>query len=168
MGLAVAVLVVPATASSVAARGERQLRGAVLDNHNDARARHGVQPLRWDQSLADSAMTHAQYMARTGRYHHDKTPGRRTYQGENIWRGQKGMWSYEVIVGTMTDEVRHFRAGTFPHVSRSGSWHDVGHYTQIVWPSTTHVGCAMASSATTDYFVCRYSPPGNKDGVRLS
>ncbi|MBW0144770.1 CAP domain-containing protein [Sphingomicrobium clamense] len=168
MGLAVVAMVAPATASSTAARGEKQLRAAVLDNHNRARAQHGVRPLAWDNRLAASAMEHARYMARTGRYHHDRTPGRRKYQGENMWRGQRGLFSYEIIVGTMTDEVRHFRAGTFPHVSRSGSWHDVGHYTQIVWPSTTHVGCAMASSATTDYFVCRYSPPGNKDGVRLS
>lgn len=167
IGLALCATVVPASAELNVTRGERHLRNAVLENHNRARADHGVAPLHWDKALADSAYAHAQYMARTGRYGHDKTPGRRKYQGENIWRGQRGMWSYDVIVGTMTDEARYFRRGTFPSVSRSGSWHDVGHYTQIVWPSTTHVGCAMASSATTDYFVCRYSPPGNKDGVRL-
>ena len=44
----------------------------------------------------------------------------------------------------------------------------MAHYTQIVWPTTTEVGCALASSATTDYFVCRYAPTGNKDGVYLA
>jgi hypothetical protein len=44
----------------------------------------------------------------------------------------------------------------------------VAHYTQIVWPTTTEVGCALASSATTDYFVCRYAPTGNKDGMFLA
>jgi hypothetical protein len=49
-----------------------------------------------------------------------------------------------------------------------------GHYTQVVWADTTHVGCgyAVCSSATspfdppydvyTWYFVvCQYDPPGN-------
>ena len=56
----------------------------------------------------------------------------------------------------------------FPDNSRTGEWRDVAHYTQIVWPATTQVGCALASSATTDYLVCRYAPAGNKDGVFLA
>jgi hypothetical protein len=72
------------------------------------------------------------------------------------------------MIGTMVAEERVFRPGTFPDVSTTGEWHDVAHYTQIVWPSTTHVGCAVASSTTTDYFVCRYSPTGNKDGLFMA
>ena len=85
--------------------------------------------------------------------------------GENLWRGQRGLFSYDVMVGVMVEEARHFRPGAFPNNSATGNWSDVAHYTQIVWPTTTAVGCALASSATTDYFVCRYSPTGNKDGV---
>jgi len=107
-------------------------------------------------------------MARTGIYGHDQTPGRRKKQGENLWRGQRGVFSYDVMIGTMVAEEQVFRPGTFPDVSRTGEWHDVAHYTQIVWPATTHVGCAVASSATTDYFVCRYSPTGNKDGLFMA
>jgi hypothetical protein len=33
----------------------------------------------------------------------------------------------------------------------------------MVWPTTTHVGCAIFA-ADWDYLICRYSPPGNKDG----
>jgi hypothetical protein len=57
-----------------------------------------------------------------------------------------------------------FQRGVFPAVSRTGNWEDVGHYTQIVWPTTTRVGCAIASTSRTDYLVCRYSPAGNIDG----
>ena len=55
------------------------------------------------------------------------------------------------------------RPGIFPAVSSSGNWEDVAHYTQMVWPTTTHVGCALYQ-ADWDYLICRYSPPGNIDG----
>jgi hypothetical protein len=68
------------------------------------------------------------------------------------------------MVGNWASERRYFVPGTFPNNSRSGNWEDIGHYTQMIWPTTTHVGCALASNATTDYLVCRYSPAGNVDG----
>jgi len=149
-------------------RGLQLMRATVLAAHNEARSRFGVAPLGWSQELAAGALAHAQYMARTGIYGHDQTPGRRKKAGENMWRGTRGAFSYDVMVGVMIDEARHFRPGAFPANSRTGNWLDVAHYTQIVWPTTTEVGCALASSATTDYFVCRYAPTGNKDGVFLA
>jgi uncharacterized protein YkwD len=170
------IAAVPAAAATLpnpnwpkpADRGDTQLRGAVLNLHNQARRQFGVAPVAWNDVLAAEAMRHAQYMAQTGIYRHDNTPGRRKKMGENLWRGQRGQFSYEAMVGVMIGEARHFRPGTFPNNSRTGSWNDVAHYTQVVWPTTTEVGCALASSVTTDYFVCRYSPTGNKDGVYLS
>lgn len=149
-------------------RGEGMLRGSVLRLHNQARRDFGVAPVQWSDELAAGAMAHAQYMASTGIYGHDRTPGRRKKSGENLWRGQRGLFAYEVMVQVMVDEARLFQPGAFPANSRTGNWSDVAHYTQIVWPTTTHVGCALASSATTDYFVCRYSPTGNKDGFYLA
>ena len=149
-------------------RGPALLRQVVLDAHNAARSRFGVAPVAWSDQLASEAMGHAAYMAQTGIYGHDQTPGRRKKQGENLWRGQRGACSYDTMVGQMVDEARYFRPGVFPDNSSTGEWHDVAHYTQIVWPSTTEVGCAVASSVTTDYFVCRYAPVGNKDGLFLA
>jgi hypothetical protein len=153
---------------NAADRGEMQLQRTALGAHNAARQRFGVEPLAWSPELAAEARQHAQYMASSGIYGHDQTPGRRKKQGENLWRGQRGLFSYDVMVGVMVDEARHFRPGAFPNNSATGNWSDVAHYTQIVWPTTTEVGCALASSATTDYFVCRYAPTGNKDGVILA
>jgi hypothetical protein len=149
-------------------RSELLLRQTVLNAHNLARDRFGVPALAWSDELAADAMAHAQYMAQTGIYGHDQTPGRRKKAGENLWRGQRGLFSYDVIIGVMIDEARNFRPGVFPDNSRTGDWSQVAHYTQIVWPTTTEVGCALASSATTDYFVCRYAPTGNKDGFQLA
>ena len=149
-------------------RGPEVLRASVLRAHNAARSQFGVGPVRWSDELAAGAMAHAQYMAATGIYGHDQTPGRRKKAGENLWRGQRGVFSYDVMMGVMVEEARYFRPGAFPDNSRTGEWHDVAHYTQIVWPTTTEVGCALASSPTTDYFVCRYAPTGNKDGFVLA
>src|SRR4030095_7163398 len=149
-------------------RGEQLLRNSVLSLHNQARREFGVAPLEWSDELAAGALSHAQYMAATGVYGHDQTAGRRKKFGENLWRGQRGLFAYDVMVQVMVDEARNFRPGAFPNNSVNGDWHSVAHYTQIVWPTTTQVGCALASSATTDYFVCRYAPTGNKDGFYLS
>ena len=151
-----------------ASRGDMLLRQSVLGAHNQARGQFGVAPLAWSDDLARDAMAHAQFMARTGIYGHDQTPGRRKKSGENLWRGPRGVFSYDIMIGVMIDEAKHFRPGVFPNISRTGVWNDVAHYTQIVWPTTTNVGCALASSATSDYFVCRYSPTGNKDGFELA
>lgn len=170
------VIAAPAAAATLpspnwpapADRGTSILRQSVLRLHNQARGQFGVAPVQWSDELAAGAMAHAQYMAATGVYGHDRTPGRRKKSGENLWRGARGVFAYDVMVQVMVDEARLFRAGAFPDISANGDWQAVAHYTQIVWPTTTHVGCALASSSTTDYFVCRYSPTGNKDGVYLA
>ncbi len=41
-----------------------------------------------------------------------------------------------------------------------------GHYTQIVWRSTTPVGCATKVCPPWQLWVCNYSPPGNYLGQR--
>jgi hypothetical protein len=61
---------------------------------------------------------------------------------------------------------RQFGCMSFPAASRTGRWEDVAHFTQMVWPTTTRVGCAIFS-ADWDYLICRYSPPGNIDGKPL-
>ena len=164
--LTLLLLALPSSLSAfpLAPRSEKLLREAVLDSHNRERARHGVAPVAWSEVLADHAATYAARLARSGVLRHDPTPGRRRVEGENLWAGSRDLFSYRVILSTMTDEGRLFRPGRFPDVSRTGDWSAVGHYSQIIWPTTVAVGCAMASNADHDFLVCRYGPPGNKDG----
>jgi len=81
--------------------------------------------------------------------------------------GTRGAFSPEQMVAGWLSERNDFRPGVFPAVSRSGNWFKVGHYSQILWPTTTRVGCAIQSSRAWDFLVCRYSPPGNIDGRRV-
>ena len=138
----------------------------LLAAHNMERARLGVAPLVWDPALAASAASYGPALARMGRLQHSPKairPGQR----ENLWMGTRGAFSPEQMVGTWVAEKRWYSGGVFPNVSRTGRWHDVAHYTTLVWRSTTRVGCAIHSTPQYDYLICRYSPPGNIDGRRV-
>lgn len=140
-----------------------QFPARVLAAHNATRAQAGVQPLQWDPVLGEAAATYALELALTNTFHHSDRRARRGI-GENLWMGTHGAFSYEAMVSGWSSERRYFVPGVFPAVSRSGRWEDVGHYTQMVWPTTTRVGCAVASNATNDFLVCRYASAGNIDG----
>lgn len=81
--------------------------------------------------------------------------------------GTRDRFSVESMFGGWAREKRLFRPGVFPSVSRNGRWSEVAHYTQIVWPGTARVGCAVHRAPGWDYLICRYSPPGNVIGQRV-
>ena len=148
-------------------RGANLLRSTMIAAHNQARRQYGVGPLVWDEALARDAAVWAARLARTNRFEHDRQAGRNPRQGENLFEGTRGAYSYADMIGLLIDERRYFKPGRFPDVSRTGSvWH-AGHYTQIIWPTSRRVGCATASSRSNDYLVCRYLPAGNVYGTIL-
>ena len=139
----------------------------MIAGHNEARRRYGVPPLVWDEALARDAAVHAQRLARTSRFEHARQGGRIPRQGENLFMGTRGAYSYADMIRLLVEERRYFRPGRFPNVSRTGNWSQVGHYTQIIWPTSQRVGCATASNRANDYLVCRYFPAGNIVGTLL-
>lgn len=49
----------------------------------------------------------------------------------------------------------------------SSPWGGTGHWTQVVWQASTHVGCAFncnCGGAFNRYLVCHYGPAGNTGG----
>merc|ERR1719327_622481 len=49
--------------------------------------------------------------------------------------------------------------------SNPGFKPNVGHFTQVVWKSTTKLGCGTASDGPNVYVTCRYDPGGNMMGA---
>ena len=49
-----------------------------------------------------------------------------------------------------------FRGGAFSM--------ETGHFTQVVWKGTQRLGCASATCARMQVWVCNYDPPGNMQG----
>ena len=135
----------------------------VVAAHNQLRAAAAVQPVIWNAQLAASADAYAAELARFGRFAHSPASSRHG-QGENLWMGTRGAFPIERMVADWGSENRMFRPGRFPQVSTTGRWEDVAHYTQIIWPTTLRVGCAVRSSVDSDYLVCRYAQAGNVVG----
>jgi uncharacterized protein YkwD len=142
-----------------------QFRARILVLHNDQRSAVGLPSLVWDNVLAAGAAAWARHMAATGAFDHSDRHSRRGI-GENIWTGDRGAYSFDQGVKVWISDKRTFVPGIFPNVS-TADWYSVSHYTQIIWPKTRRIGCGFASSRTKDYLVCRYSPSGNIDGIRV-
>lgn len=137
-----------------------------LAEHNAEREALGLAPLRWSHSLLRDAQGWANELAARGELRH--SPQLRALgQGENLWMGTRGRFTPTQMIDGFLAEKRIFQAGVFPHVSTTGRWNDVGHYTQIIWPDTQEVGCASALGARNEVLVCRYWPAGNVIGYRL-
>lgn len=141
--------------------------GQLLADQNAERASKGETPMTWSQDLAQQAQSWADKLAREDRMYHSDRATRRG-AGENLWTGSAGYYDADDMIGGFLSEKKHFRPGTFPQVSSTGRWEDVGHYTQIIWPGTREVGCAMASNQRHDFLVCRYFPAGNVFGHPVS
>jgi hypothetical protein len=138
----------------------------ILASHNRYRAAAGVPPLRWDPELAASARAFAPSLVAAGDIIHSAR-ATRPGQGENLWMGSAGGESARRATENWVAERRNFRPGTFPNVSKTRDWNDVSHYSQMIWPATTRLGCARSHGGAYDFVVCRYSPSGNRDGQRV-
>ena len=137
-----------------------QFAWKLLVLHNAERERVGVSDLTWSSHLAKDAKEWADRLADEGRMRHASRQERKG-AGENLWMGSAGYFGPDVMIGAFADERRHYLHGSFPEVSSTGQWQDVGHYTQMVWRETKQVGCAIARGERDDFLVCRYWPAGN-------
>ena len=136
------------------------LADTILKIHNNERAAVNVSPIAWSASLAADAQSYAEHLNSLG-YSCCTTllpHSRGTGQGENLAWGTPG---YSPAAGAQSwaDEKRNY------HGEPIKQWNPgdpvTGHYTQMVWRSTTQVGCGTSSSDRMDILVCRYSPSGN-------
>lgn len=131
----------------------------ILDAHNQYRAEVGVPPLKWSDTVANVAKSYAQTLASTNSVEHSKGE-----YGENLFAGAAGAYGGVDAVNSWGEEKQYFKNGAFPDVSTTGDWADVGHYTAMVWKTTTEVGCGSAEGSGSLKFVCNYNPPGNFRG----
>ena len=78
--------------------------------------------------------------------------------GENLAAGTASVLDGERVSEMWYDEVAKYSFKN-PRFSM-----ETGHFTQVVWTTTTQVGCGMAQCKGMDIWVCNYDPPGNVKG----
>ncbi|GFO40584.1 peptidase inhibitor 16 [Plakobranchus ocellatus] len=144
-------------------------RAFLLQKHNDYRTAEPavtMPNLTWSSSLESSAQ------AWTDACHYAHQSGQSW--GENIAAGTAGSMDNQAAMNLMVDlwtgESQYNTDGSFSCCSSTGN--SCCHLTQVVWATTTEVGCGISfcSTLTTSsgsisnaaYLACYYNPPGNK------
>ncbi|RXW24688.1 hypothetical protein EST38_g1179 [Candolleomyces aberdarensis] len=131
--------------------------GTFLDAHNTVRAQHGAPALSWSPSLAQKAA----FWADLCLFRNSGGLLQAEPYGEHIVAAT-GDFPIRAAVGTfMADKDKYDPANP-----------SYTHWTQVVWKSTTELGCAIASCRNAlpgqpgreTLYVCLYNPAGNVIG----
>lgn len=127
---------------------------AMLDVHNAARRQVGAPPLKWSKDLARYAQSWADLLASTNGFEHRQNSpyGENLAQADSsrqaaqLWLSEKSLYRGQRINGS--------------------NYLTFGHYTQMIWKSTTEFGCGKARTGRTTTWVANYNPVGNMQGER--
>ena len=148
-------------------------RATALTAHNAARAKYsngGVNPLTQSSSLDAGAQEWAIHLASIDRLDHASFAARNG-NGENLFVAYNTATVGPDIVAAQMVNSWVSEAFNYDYSQPRFSL-DTGHFTQVVWKSTTTLGCGYAIGSHTEngtrfnayYAVCRYSPSGNVTG----
>ncbi|KAJ1295803.1 hypothetical protein BS78_01G250700 [Paspalum vaginatum] len=155
--LAVAVAVLATSTSVVVAQDSAQ---TFLDLQNAARAEVGVAPLVWNDTVAAYARAFAATRKSDCALTHSGGP-----YGENLFWGSAGAtWTAADAVSMWVAEKQYYNCND----NSCSAGHACAHYTQVVWESTTTVGCAEVTcdGQGGTFIVCEYDTAGNTVGQR--
>jgi len=147
---------------------------AFVSSHNKWRAEVGVaEKLTYSPTLATSAQNWANHLKLTNRceMRHSKPKGK---YGENLFWGSALTWSdgskeLQKVTPEQVVDAWGSEKVDYDYAKNSCTPGKMcGHYTQMVWRSTSQVGCAMAVCQDTkqQIWVCQYQPAGNWVGKK--
>ena len=134
-----------------------------LDFHNKARNDVGVAPLTWSPEISKYAQEWANNLAANGcQLQHRSSAQNTKGYGENIGMGYSG---YNALSASKAwySEISQFQNV----VLDQNNWYKAGHYSQMVWRNTTHLGIGVAKCSNgATIVVGNYNPPGNYMGQK--
>ncbi len=126
-----------------------------LQAHNNYRTLHGVPPVTWSSTVADSAQAYA-----------DTCPS--VHSGSGY--GENLAWSSPAShnPGVSTIVQWWYDEQALYDYDNPGFNSKTGHFTQVVWKGTAEIGCGFATNCNIpgkdNIWVCQYNPPGNYTG----
>ncbi|CAG9537349.1 unnamed protein product [Cercopithifilaria johnstoni] len=149
-------------------------KDVLVTRHNDYRSKHGVGLLTASSELERIAEVWAQHLAsKADCLIHD--PSKRF--GENLFYYATDLLPDEETMALMTVQSFYLEAYGYNYKTHHHlDYHRTGHFTQLVWKSTTQMGVGVAMRhfngrrankcqpdfpSTLIYVVVKYDPPGN-------
>ncbi|ODM89020.1 Golgi-associated plant pathogenesis-related protein 1 [Orchesella cincta] len=140
-------------------KDKQALWKVAVEEHNKYRRRHGVPDLKGDDEKIHSvAQRYAEYLASNDRFQHSSGTG----YGENLAgaQGNDEVAAIRSAVKMWYDEISSYNYG-YPGFSMA-----TGHFTAVIWKSTTHLGIGVAYNSRKRWWVVvgNYNPPGNMQG----
>jgi len=170
--LVVGVSALAACSTSGAERfaGPPPVVAGIVDAHNRVRAKATprpqppLPPLAWSRSAAEVARAYAAKC----KFRHNSSRGP---YGENLF----AMSDHQTTAVVVPAAIRSWssEAADYDPARNACKKSKVcGHYTQMIWRDTRHVGCAIQhcdkgapfGSGPWTLVVCNYAPPGNVSG----
>ncbi len=142
----------------------------MLKAHNAYRAKHGTPALTWSGDLAKGAQAWASACTSNGQGGFAHSSSAFSQYGENLrWGKGAGFTGPQSAVASWYNEIKSYNfSDPIPSYKAGDSDHnkEVRHFTQVIWRDTKQVGCGVATCNGYEYWVCRYSPPGNWNGEK--
>lgn len=128
--------------------------------HNQYRLKHKVPTLKWNDDLCQIAQSYAEELANQNMLQQSNNQYRDEELGESLYMCQGKLITGKEVTATWYNEKDEydFDKGEFNS--------NAGHFTQLVWKSTTDVGFGCAQSISGIYYaVANYYPPGNYEDM---
>jgi len=150
----------------------------MLAAHNSYRAAVGSPGLRWSDSLEAKAKNLANKLKLKGCSMSHSSTGENLYwasakmsatskdaSGNWVWENTVQAVDDKKVTNSWADEKQWFDYNKNKCNAPAGK--ACGHYTQVVWKSTTELGCGNAvCSDSSQVWVCNYAPAGNIVGEK--
>jgi len=151
----------PAVPGNTGSRVTQQQAQLALDFHNAKRKDVGAPPLQWSAELATIAQRWADHLASDNQCQLQHSTN--NTHGENLFGGSGAAYTALFASQSWYSEIKDYHYG----VLSGTNWYKTGHYTQMVWSSTTSVGIGQASCANGGIVIAaEYDPPGNYMGQK--
>jgi len=158
---------------------EKTFRAAILNSTNAYRAQHNASAVSWNETLEAFAVNYLDIVVKTSP---NSRRGLNNNSNINIKDAEKGNDDTCKFAHSGGPYGENLALGCSNATSCVQMWgderrlydyddpsfgHDTGHFTQLVWKSTTTVGCGrkLCGNHKGWYLVCEYWPRGNVIGA---